>query len=376
MQIPYGFQSINFKDRLAVFRALGRSFLTTGPLVDEFESRIVSLTGSSAGAVSVTSGTAALHAAYASLNLKNGDEVITSPLSFVATAATATQLGAKVLFADIEEDTGNLDPKSAESLVSDRTRVITAVDYAGHPAQLDELNSLAKEHGVYMFEDAAHSIGSTYKGRQVGADADLVAFSFFPTKNMTTGEGGAVTGSNRPLLESVRKFRAHGLVRDRDSFQISDQGAWHQEVQTFGLNYRLPDVLCALGLSQISRIQSFKVKRKAIFDRYAVGLADLDGVTTPAVRSYVDPMWHLFPIRVEPTRRNAVFDYLRSNGILVQVNYMPIYWHPAYKDLGYKRGMCPKAEKYYLSEISLPMYPDLTTHNQDRVIDLVRKALA
>jgi len=343
--------------------------------VDEFESSIRLLTGSTAGAVAVTSGTAALHASYSSVDLGPGDEVITTPLSFVATASTATQLGAKVVFADVEEDTGNLDPVAVEQLLSERTKVVTAVDFAGHPAQLDELSLLAKAHGIYFFEDAAHSIGSTYKGRQVGAHADLVSFSFFPTKNMTTGEGGAVTGTNSDLLDSVRKIRAHGLVRDRAAFQITDQGDWHQEVQSFGLNYRLPDILCALGLSQINRIHTQKQKRKVIFDRYIVGLSDVEGISTPAVRSYVEPMWHLFPIRVDPARRKAIFEFLRSNGVLVQVNYMPIYWHPVYRDLGYRRGMCPKAEEYYLSEISLPMYPDLTRHVQDKVIELVRKSM-
>lgn len=374
MPIPYGFQSINLRDRLAVLRALGKPLLTTGPLVDQFESRISALTGSVSGAVAVTSGTAALHASYAALSLKPGDEVITSPLSFVATAATATQMGATVLFADVQQDTGNLNPQAVEPLVSDKTKVITAVDFAGHPAELDELGAIAKAHGAFFFEDAAHSIGSTYKGRQVGADADLVSFSFFPTKNMTTGEGGAVTGSNKALLEAVRKFRAHGLVRESENFQLSDQGSWHQEVQSFGLNYRLPDILCALGLSQISRIYTLKAKRKKIFDRYVAGLSKVEGISIPAVRSYVEPMWHLFPIRVDPARRQSTFDYLRANGVLVQVNYMPIYWHPVYRELGYKRGMCPEAERYYLSEISLPMYPDLTRQDQDRVIDLIRKA--
>ena len=375
MKIPYGRQSISWRDKRAVWKALGSDLLTTGPLVEEFENKISELTGARQQAVSVTSGTAALHAAYAAIGTQPGDEVITSPLSFIATASTASMLGAKVVFADVQEDTGNIDPGIVSSLVSSKTKAVTAVDYAGHPADLDELSTITRENNLFLIEDAAHSIGSTYRGKPVGSQADLVAFSFFPTKNITTAEGGALSGVNSKLIEAARKYRSHGLVRDRESFKIQHQGDWHQEVHEFGLNYRLPDVLCALGISQLSQLSKFKSQRTRIFNRYVDGFRGIESIRAPSVRGYVDPMWHLFPIRVPSHRRQKIFDYLRSKGVLVQVNYLPIYRHPVYRDLGYKIGMCPVAESYYESEISLPMYSELTRSHQDKVIDLVRKAV-
>jgi dTDP-4-amino-4,6-dideoxygalactose transaminase len=210
----------------------------------------------------------------------------------------------------------------------------------------------------------------------VGSLADLTAFSFFPTKNMTTGEGGAVVSPDAAIVERARRFRSHGLVRNKDEQRYPDEGPWHQEVHSFGLNYRLPDVLAAIGLNQIKRIQEFKARRSAIFDRYSTELADVDGIILPAKRDYVDPMWHLYPIRVLEGRRREVFEYMREQGVLVQVNYIPAYWHPAFEDLGYKRGMCPNAEAYYEQEISLPMFADLGTEQVSRVIDVLRNALA
>lgn len=375
MEIPYGKQSISWRDRFAVYRALANPYLTTGPLVTTFEKKLAEITGSQFGVVTLTSGTAALHAGYCAAGLGQGDEVITTPLSFVATASTASISGARIVFADVQDDTGNIDPEAVASQISSRTRFITAVDYAGHPADLDELATLAKKSGAIFMEDAAHSLGSFYRGRPVGSDADLVAFSFFPTKNMTTAEGGAVGGSNEQLISRARLFKGHGLVRDPESFLIQRQGAWHQEVHSLGLNYRLPDVLAALGISQLSRLTAFKRRRAIIFARYVQGLEGVDGLRLPSVRSYVDPMWHLFPLRVEPQRRRRIFDFLRSRGVAVQVNYMPIYWHPVYANLGYKRGACPVAERYFESEISLPMFADLGAGDQNRVIDLVKEAV-
>jgi dTDP-4-amino-4,6-dideoxygalactose transaminase len=372
--IPYGRQSINDDDIQAVTESLSSDWLTMGPRVSEFETAIAAV-AHTAGAVAVTSGTAALHAAYAAMRLEPDADVIVSPLTFVATASTAIQCGGRVRFADVHEDTGNIDPDAVEALMTPRTRVIAAVDYAGHPADLDELGAIAKQSGALLLEDAAHSIGSLYRGRSVGEIADVTTFSFFPTKNLTTAEGGAVVSINSDLLENVRSFRSHGLVRDRALQRYPDEGPWHQEVHHLGLNYRLPDVLSALGASQIARLQQFKARRTRVFARYIEGLGDLDGITLPTQRDYVDPMWHLFPVRIHDGRRREVFDYLRANGVLVQVNYIPVYWHPYFEDLGYKRGMCPVAELYYSEEISLPMFAGLSTSDQDRVIDFVRQAL-
>ena len=373
--LPYGRQSIDEADVEAVVAALRSDWLTTGPAVDAFEQAISAHVGGGA-AVSVTSGTAALHVAYAAAGIGAGDEVVTTPLTFVATAAAAALHGATVVFADVEPDTGNLDVEAARAAITDRTRVVAAVDYAGLPASPDAFAALAHEHGALFLEDAAHSIGSLWQGRPVGSFADLTTLSFFPTKNLTTAEGGAVVTADAELERRARGFKNHGLVRDRDRQRFPDEGPWHQEVHEFGLNYRLPDVLAALGTAQLRRLEAFRTRRAEIHARYDEGLRDLDGVLTPAHRDGAEPAWHLYPLRVTGGRRRAVFESLRAAGIGVQVNYIPAYWHPVFADLGYRRGMCPNAEAYYEQEISLPLFPDLTDAQVDHVVDEVRRAVA
>jgi UDP-4-amino-4,6-dideoxy-N-acetyl-beta-L-altrosamine transaminase len=372
--LPYGRQSIDDADVQAVVAALRSDWLTTGPAVDAFEQAVSAACGG-APSVSVTSGTAALHVAYAAAGVGPGDEVVTTPLTFVATAAAAALHGATVVFADVEPDTGNLDVAAARAAMTERTKVVAAVDYAGLPASPDEFASLAHGAGALFLEDAAHSIGSTWDGRPVGSFADLTTLSFFPTKNLTTAEGGAVVTADPALETRARRFKNHGLVRERDEQRWPDEGPWHQEVHELGLNYRLPDVLAALGTSQLHRLGAFTARRAEIHARYDDGLRDLDGVLTPAHRDRAAPAWHLYPLRVLDGRRRAVFEHLRAAGIGVQVNYIPAYWHPAFADLGYRRGLCPNAETYYSQEISLPLFPDLTDGEVDRVIDEVRRAL-
>lgn len=375
MAIPYGHQSIDDSDITAVAEALRGNWLTMGPRVEAFEAEIAAI-GGAKHAVAVSSGTAALHCAYAALGIGSGDVVVTSPLTFVATASTAMLQGATVEFADVEEDTGNLDPAAVEATLSAHTRVVAAVDYAGHPADMQALARITQKNGAFLLEDAAHSIGSAYRGMPVGSLADITAFSFFPTKNLTTAEGGAVVTSSEEIAERARRFRAHGLIRDARQQRYPDEGPWHQEVHELGLNYRLPDVLCALGISQLARIQSFKSARSQVFQRYIDGLGGVDGIRLPARRDDVDPMWHLFPMRVDASRRRGVFEFLRAHQVMVQVNYVPVYWHPVFEDLGYRRGSCPVAERYYAEEISLPMFASLSISDQDRVIELVREAVS
>lgn len=372
--LPYGRQSIDEGDVAAVVAALRSDWLTTGPAVDEFEAAISAQAGGAA-AVSVTSGTAALHVAYAAAGVGPGDEVVTTPLTFVATAAAAALHGARVVFADVEPDTGNLDVEAARAALTSRTRVVAAVDYAGLPASPDAFATLAHDAGALFLEDAAHSIGSTWDGRPVGSFADLTTLSFFPTKNLTTAEGGAVLTADATLESRARSFKNHGLVRDPAQQRFPDEGPWHQEVHAFGLNYRLPDVLAALGTSQLRRLHQFSARRAELHARYDAGLADVDGIVTPAHRRRAVPAWHLYPLRVLGGRRREVFERLRAQGTGVQVNYIPAYWHPVFEDLGYRRGLCPNAETYYSQEISLPLFPDLTDSDVDRVIDQVRGAV-
>ncbi|HEV7963313.1 MAG TPA: aminotransferase class V-fold PLP-dependent enzyme [Actinoplanes sp.] len=371
--LPYGRQSIDQADVDAVVAALGSDWLTTGPRVTQFEADLEAVAG--APCVAVSNGTTALHTAYAAAGVGAGHEVITTPMTFVATASTAAMLGATVVFADVADDTANLDPGAVEAVVTASTRAVAAVDYAGHPADYDELRKIADSAEAVLIADAAHAIGSTYHGRPVGSLADLTTFSFFPTKNLTTGEGGAVAGTDAELLRRARTFRTVGLVRDPDRLRLSDEGGWHQEVHEFGLNYRLPDLLCALGSSQLRRLAEFKARRTYLTSRYAELLAGVPGLRLPVQRAGVEPMRHLYPVRIQDGRRREVYDRMRAAGIGVQVNYIPVYWHPAFEDLGYRRGMCPVAEAFYAEELSLPLFVDLSDADQDRVVEALRHIL-
>jgi dTDP-4-amino-4,6-dideoxygalactose transaminase len=369
--LPYGHQSIDESDIEAVSAVLRGDWLTTGPAVAAFEEDLARISGTT-GAVSVTSGTAALHTAYAAIGIGPGDEVVTTPLTFVATASCASVLGATIVFADICEDTGNLDPQAVQAAMTSRTKVVAGVDYAGHPIDATALAEIAHRGDAVLLEDAAHSIGGSLDGRPVGSLADVTTFSFFPTKNLTTAEGGAVVSRLDEVIDRAQAFRSIGLVRDPAVLRSPDEGPWHQEVHAFGLNYRLPDVLCALGSSQLVRLPAFKARRDAITARYNEGLSGIDELRLPVCRQGADPMWHLYPLRIRDGRRRALFEHLRASGIGVQVNYLPVYRHPVYADLGYQRGMCPVAEDYYAQEISLPMFADLTDPDVDHVIELIR----
>lgn len=371
--IPYGHQSVSWLDVLAVAKSVKAEWMTMGPVLEKFEADLASVSGAK-HAVAVSSGSAALHCAYASIDLGPGDEIITSALTFASTATTAMNLGATVVFADIQPDTGNIDPHQVESLISPKTRAIVAVDYAGHPADLDELMKISRRNGIVLIEDAAHSLGSVYKGRPVGSIADITTFSFFPTKNIATGEGGAIVTDNGEFARKAKLFRSHGLIRNQDFLKLPNEGAWHQEIHSLGLNYRLPDVLASLGTSQLGRLDRFKRYRRAVFIEYSQRLASFEDLELPFERSDVDAMWHLYPIRVNPQKRRYVFDRLRSQGILVQVNYLPVYWHPFFQDLGYPKGLCQESENFYHREISLPMFADLKRREISRVVRALRDA--
>ena len=370
--LPYGRQDIDQSDVDAVTQVLRGDWLTTGPAVSEFEAALSRIAGGGE-CVSVTSGTAALHTAYAGLGLRAGDEVVTTPMTFVATASSAALLGATVRFADISEDTMNIDPAAAAEQVSERTRVIAAVDYAGHPADLAALRVVADRAGAALLEDAAHSIGARYHGQPIGAIADVTCFSFFPTKHLTTAEGGAVVARNAEVAARARRFARIG--RSEVVEQRKDEGEWFYEMTALGLNYRLPDVLCALGASQLRRLPAFLARRRALVERYNALLADCPGLRLPVPRADVEPAYHLYSVRVLDGRRREVFDRLRAAGIGVQVNYIPVYWHPVFEDLGYRRGACPVAERAYSEQLSLPLFPAMVDADQDRVVEALQHIL-
>ncbi|HWC23335.1 MAG TPA: aminotransferase class V-fold PLP-dependent enzyme [Flexivirga sp.] len=370
--LPYGRQSIDESDIEAVANVMRGDWLTTGPAVQAFERDIAAIAGLETPAVSVTSGTAALHTAYAGLGIGPGDEVITTPLTFFATATTAMWQGARIVFADVSEDTGNLDPLAVKDAMTAQTAVVAGVDFAGHPIDATALAEVAHAGGAILLEDAAHSIAGTLDGQPVGSLADVTTFSFFPTKNLTTAEGGAVVSTRDEILDRARDFKGIGYTRDPAKLRTADDGPWHYEVHSLGLNYRLPDVLAALGSNQLRRLALFKARRRAIHHRYNAGLRGIDALRLPATRAGADPMWHLYPLRIVDGRRRELFEHLRSHGIGVQVNYIPVHRQPLFADLGWRQGQFPVAETYSAQEISLPMFPTLTDADVDRVIELVR----
>jgi dTDP-4-amino-4,6-dideoxygalactose transaminase len=369
--ISYGRQTIDKSDWRAIKSVVYSDSLTIGPKVEEFEEEIFKICG--AENFVVTSGTAALHCAYAAIGLEPGDEVITPPITFIATQSTAMQFGAKIRFCDVDEKTGNMDPSLVEGLINENTKAIAVVDFAGQPAEIDTFRRICDKYNLFLIEDAAHSIGSLYNNQPVGSLADLTTFSFFPTKNFTTGEGGAVSSNNSELLDKARKFGRQGLVRDPIKFKNPPDGRWHQEVHNIGLNYRLPDILCALGISQIKRIQKFKSRRSEIFDFYNEELKNISQIQLPFKEPNVDPMWHLYPIRVKDGTRNEFYEYLWDFDIRVQVNYVPAYFHPIFQDSGYNKGLCPVSEKFYMEEISLPIHPSLSQKDLNKIIRVIQQ---
>jgi dTDP-4-amino-4,6-dideoxygalactose transaminase len=370
---PYGRQSISPEDVNAVAQQLVSDWLTTGPSVENFEQELSDVTGGHP-VVAVSSGTAALHCAYAALSLGEGDEIITSPITFVSTAATAIKEGARVIFADVDEVTGNLDAHSVQEVLSPKTRAIVAVDYAGNPADYRELQRVADNAQIPLIADASHSLGASLDSRSVGDWADMTTLSFFPTKNIATGEGGAVVCKNQEYLEKVRRFRSHGLVRSPEKQEIKGEGPWHQEVQEFGLNYRLTDIQAALGRSQLERLQQFLQRRQEIVERYNAAFASEPFLRLPGVTPGARPAWHLYPLRVPKDKRLRVYEELRKHSVLAQVNYLPVYWHPVFEQMGYLRGLCPLAEEFYSCEISLPLFVDLDEDCQEKIINIVLKS--
>jgi UDP-4-amino-4,6-dideoxy-N-acetyl-beta-L-altrosamine transaminase len=373
--IPYGRQWVDDDDISAVVEVLRSDFLTTGPAVGRFEEALVHATGAH-HAVALNSGTSALHAMYFAAGIGPGDEIITSPLTFAATANAALYLGATVRFVDVEADTGNLDPELVEDAITDRTKAIVPVDFAGHPADYDRLRAIAERHAIRLLADAAHSLGAAYKGRPVGTLADASELSFHPVKPITTAEGGAVTTDDPELAHRAARFRTHGITKDPSELDRPHEGPWWYEQHDLGLNYRLTDVQAALGASQLRKLERFIARRRAIAALYDAALADVDGLELPGRRQDVEPGWHLYVVRTrDPGLRRPLFEHLRARGLGVQVHYLPVYWHPYYAGLGYLRGLCPEAEKYYAGAISLPIYPVMSDEDVARVIDTVRAAI-
>ena len=329
--------------------------------------------------MSFSSGTAALHAAAFTAGLKAGDEAITSPLTFVATANCVLYQGAVPVFADVSPDTLNLDPEKAAARITSRTRAILPVDYAGHPADLRPLLELAERQGLVVIEDASHALGAEYKGRRIGGLSHMTVFSFHPVKHITTGEGGMVTTDNAKFAETLRRFRNHGI--SSDARQRQSAGQWHYEMVLLGFNYRLTDIACALGIQQLKKLDANLSRRRQIAERYAAAFRQLPEVITPTVRSEVNPAWHLYPVRLDPVKlkadRGQVFQALRAENIGVNVHYIPVHRHPYYAErFGYRGGEYPVAEDAYERLISLPMFHGMSDQDVEDVIHAVEKVIS
>lgn len=376
--LPYGRQAIGEDDIQAVVDVLRSDWLTTGPKAGEFEEALAAWVGAK-HAVSFSSGTAALHGAAFAAGLKPGDEAVTTPMTFAATANCVLYQGATPVFADISADTLNLDPEKVAARVTPRTRAILPVDYAGHPGDIDAILELAARRGLVLIEDACHALGAEHRGRRVGSIADMTVFSFHPVKHLATGEGGIVTTDRADYAETLRRFRNHGI--SSDARQRQSEGQWYYEMVLLGFNYRLTDIACALGLSQLKKLEGNLLRRRQIAARYASAFRELAGMTPPAVRADVNPAWHLYPIRLNLEKLSAdraqIFRALRAENIGVNVHYIPVHRHPYYRDrFGYRVGECPIAEDAYERLISIPMFHGMSDRDVDDVVAAVRKVLA
>ena len=376
--LPYGRQSVEENDIRAVVEVLRSDWLTTGPKVAEFEEAFAARVGAK-HAVSFSSGTAALHGAAFAAGLRPGDEAVTTPMTFAATANCVLYQGATPVFADVCRDTLNIDPEQIKQRITPRTKAILAVDYAGHPADLDRIREIGKKRNLVVIEDACHALGAEYRGRCVGSIADITVFSFHPVKHVTTGEGGMVATNDAGLAETLRCFRNHGI--SSEARQRQSAGQWHYEMVLLGFNYRLPDIACALGLDQLKRLDSNLARRRQIAAAYGSAFRDIRGIIPPAVKPEVNPAWHLYPIRLDlqalAADRAQVFRALRAENIGVNVHYVPVHYHPYYQGrFGDRRGEFPVAEDAYERLISLPMFHGMNDADVDDVLTAVNKVLS
>lgn len=368
--IPYGKQTIEQDDIQAVVDVLKSDFLTTGPKIAEFEQTVADYVGAKY-AVAISNGTSALHAACFAAGIGPGDEVITTPLTFAASANCVLYCGGTPVFADVDPKTYNIDPEDIRRKITDRTKAIIAVHLAGQPCDMDAIHSIAREHGLIVIEDGAHALGSVYKGKKVGSMSDMTTFSFHPVKPITTGEGGMIVTDNEDFYKKMVLFRSHGITRD-DSMMTRNDGPWFYQQFDLGYNYRITDIQCALGCSQMKKLDRFLARRKEIVARYNEAFADCDNIITPYQLSDTESGWHLYIVQVKNCDRRQVFENMREKGIGVNVHYIPVYMHPYYQEHGYENVHCANAEEIYSHIISLPLYPGLTSEQQDYVIDTLK----
>lgn len=376
--LPYGRQLVDQRDIEAVVEVLESGWLTTGPKVAEFEEQIAATAGVS-HAVAVNNGTSALHAMLHALGIGSGDEVLVPSMTFAATANAALYTGGRPVFCDVCPDTLLLNAEDAARHVTDRTRAIIPVDYAGQPADYDELAVLAREYDLHLVADACHSIGGAYAGRAVGSLAEMTAFSFHPVKHVTCGEGGCVTTDDVELATRMRSFRNHGITTDH--LQRSQRGTWHYEMTELGHNYRLTDIQCALGISQLRHLTDWVDRRREIAATYIDALHQIPGVEPLQLRPGREHAYHLFVVSLDfdilDGDRDAFFAAMRAEGIGVNVHYVPVHLHPYYRErLGTEPGDCPVTLEAYQRILTIPLFPSMGDGDVQDVIDALAKVAA
>jgi UDP-4-amino-4,6-dideoxy-N-acetyl-beta-L-altrosamine transaminase len=376
--LPYGKQWIDEDDIEAVVQVLKSDYITQGPAIERFERKVADYVGAQY-AVAFCNGTAALHGACYAAGIGPGDEVITTPITFLASSNCVLYQGGTPVFADIDPHTYNLAPDQVAAKLTDKTKAIIAVDFTGQPAEMDKLAVFARDHNLILIEDAAHSLGAEYDGRKVGVWADMTMFSFHPVKHITTGEGGIIVTDREDLWEKLQLFRNHGMTRDPKLLQRND-GPWYYEMQTLGYNYRMTDLQAALGCSQLDKLDRFVARRREIAARYNEAFSNIPGLITPFQHPKANSSWHLYTLRwderIFPEGRNRAFKELRIRNIGVHVHYIPIYRQPYYKRLGYTSQDCPNAESYYRTAMTLPVYPAMTDEDVADVIRAIQKTAA
>ena len=369
MYIPYGRQSIGKEDIQSVIEVLQSDYLTTGPRIAEFEKKVADYVGAKY-AVAVSSGTAALHIACLAAGIADGDEVITSPITFAASANCVLYCGGVPVFADINPDTYNIDATEVMAKITSKTKAIIPVHYTGQPCDMDAITEVARKNNLIVIEDAAHALGAVYKGRRIGSISDMTCFSFHPVKPITTGEGGMVVTDEKDLYKRLLLFRSHGITREKELL-MDNEGDWYYEQLELGYNYRITDISCALGISQMNKLDTFLKKRREIANKYDEAFMNNGNIKIPFQLEASQSGWHLYMIQVMQSNRKKVFDGLRKAGIGVNVHYIPVYKHPYYQRNGYNRCYCKAAEDFYSRAISLPIYPTMTKKQQEYVIERV-----
>ncbi len=376
--LPYAQQWVDEEDVGEVVKVLKSDFLTTGPKIEEFEKRFADYVGAKY-AVSISNGTAALHAACFAAGINEGDEVITSPITFAASANCVLYQGGKPAFADINPKSYNIDVEDIERKITKKTKAIIPVDFTGQAVDIDGINEIAKKYGLVVIEDAAHSLGAEYKGKKIGSLVDMTTFSFHPVKHITTGEGSMITTNDEKLYNKLKLFRTHGITRDKEMLHNKEEGPWFYEQLELGYNYRMTDIQAALGISQLNKINGFLKRRREIAKKYDEYLKNIDGIILPYQESFSKSAWHLYVIQLELEKfkvgRKEIFEALQAENIGVNVHYIPVYYHPYYKRLGYEKGLCPNAEKLYERIITLPLYPKMKDKDIEDVVNALDKVL-